>query len=55
MALFVKNGRVYKLVDTEILNKTWKEMECILYLSEAKSEVTHQWSEFMKKTLEDNK
>ena len=26
IALFLENGRVYKLVESDILNKSWKEL-----------------------------
>ena len=40
-----------KLANTDVINKTWKELEYILYLSKVKIEANYKWSEFVKKTL----
>lgn len=47
---FLEDGKVFKLSETDVLLKTWKELEYVLYLL-VKNKATRKWSKYIKKTI----
>ncbi|KAL8126481.1 hypothetical protein AgCh_013680 [Apium graveolens] len=53
LILFLKDGRTYRMSESDVLNKSLKELQFFHYLLEIKSEITRRWSNFIMKTIRD--
>lgn len=55
LVYFLEDGKVFKVSETNVLLKTWKELQYVLYLLTVKNETTRKWSRYIKKTISDKK
>ena len=53
LILFLEDGRTYRMSESDVLNKSLKELQFFHYLLEIKSEITRRWSNFIMKTIRD--
>ncbi|KAL8106700.1 hypothetical protein AgCh_023449 [Apium graveolens] len=53
LILFLEDGRTYRVSESDVLNKSLKELQFFHYLLEIKSEITRRWSNFIIKTIRD--
>ena len=53
LILFLEDGRTYRMSESDVLNKSLKELQFFHYLLEIKSEITRRWSNFIIKTIRD--
>lgn len=53
IVLFLEDGRVYRLSESDVLNKSLKKLQHMYYLLELKSEATRRWLNFLKKTIKE--
>ncbi|KAL8114350.1 hypothetical protein AgCh_021271 [Apium graveolens] len=53
LILFLEDGRTYQMSESDVLNKSLKELQFFHYLLEVKSNITRRWSNFILKTIRD--
>jgi len=53
LILFLEDGRTYQMSESDVLNKSLKELQFFHYLLEVKSDINKRWSNFILKTIRD--
>ncbi|KAL8132117.1 hypothetical protein AgCh_007860 [Apium graveolens] len=53
LIIFFEDGRTYQMSESDVLNKSLKELQFFHYLLEVKSDITRRWSNYILKTIRD--
>lgn len=55
LVYFPEDEKVFKLSEIDVLLKTWKVLEDVLYILKVNNKATRKWSEYINKTIFDKK